>query len=227
MRKTGLFLAVVAATVVLSQPPKALGSVGGTLGSGTVGDGGPQCGSSGTLYENLTFTVIVFDLSLVNGQQSSNCTITVSWTDASGTPQTITLGPYFSTVVSTSLPANGIISWSSSSGNVLSLQWQLERPPSASLAADLLNARCGSSGTLYSNLTRGPFTLDLGISSGQFCSFTLSWTDTGGHVRTIALDIFNSEGVSTEVPGGGAISWTSGTAGFPVLALVQVERVVK
>jgi hypothetical protein len=71
------------------------------------------------------------DLGLNNGNSQSSCSVTVSWTDASGHAQTVDLGVGISQGVSTSLPAGGIISWSSTAtsppGSSLFFSWQLER----------------------------------------------------------------------------------------------------
>jgi len=97
--------------------------------------GGPMiaCGSSGTLYVNLRGASVSLDLALSNGydngvESGSACAVTASWTDASGHAQTINLGDGASQGVSKSLPAGGVISWTSTSGTgTLSFCWQLER----------------------------------------------------------------------------------------------------
>ncbi len=216
MKKSWYCFAFVA-VVFLCQAPKASGSVGGSIG------GGPNtCGSGGTLYANLTSTALRFELSLTNF--SANCTTTISWTDTNGHAQTVDVGPNLSTVVSTSLPARGTVLWSSSGSPSLNvvLSWELERAPAQSVGVpsdsqftpmQLYATPCGSAGTLYTNLTGSSVVLDLGVENGSGCAFTLSWTDAGGHGQTINLGLLNSQGVSTSVPAGGSISWSSASGG--------------
>jgi len=103
----------------------------GSVGGGN-GDGLP-CGFGATLYTNLTPTPIKFDLSLSTPPISGNCAVTLSWTDASGQPQTLTVGNGLSQgIFFTSLPAGGAVSWSSSgSSGQPYFRWELERAVTA------------------------------------------------------------------------------------------------
>jgi hypothetical protein len=216
-----LFVPSVVAVLYLCNVPNGLASVGGTIG-----DGGT--GTAGTLYINLTPHAMNFELILTS---FGNSTDSASWTDEGGKAQTVTVGPQLSTVVSSSLPANGAIVWNSTL-SIPDLEWQLERAPAASVSTPLPNGLAlpvPSSGTLYTNLTAGTVTLDVSVQSGgDSAEFTVSWTDACGHSQTITLGNTDSEGVSTSLPSGGAISWTlsggsGGTNGFGW----QVERVVR
>jgi hypothetical protein len=197
----------------------AFGSIGGTVGSLI------PCGSGGTLYTNLTPSAMSFDLSLTNLEGGGGCSVTASWTDASGNAQTITASPSLPVVVATSLGSNGAVVWSSSAGGGGPLfQWQLEQPSAVSIGGPLAATQCGSTGTLYSNLTQGRLAIHLGIADASNCEVTLSWVDAGGHARTLAVGDTLSEGVSTSLPAGGAISYSSVSGTENISATWQIER---
>jgi hypothetical protein len=119
------------------------------------------------------------DLSLTN---TNACNVTFSLTDAEGKPQSVTITPNFSTVFSTSLSAQGVLSWASPAGSgFVGFVWDLEQAPAMSVGApigffpfQLQNVSCGSTGTLYKNLTGAATTLNLGVSNDSPCTFSLS-----------------------------------------------------
>jgi len=217
------FLFAFLAVSLLCQAPKAVASVGGQLEI--------LCGSTGTLYSNLTPSVTIhFEMSLTNF--SSECSFSISWTDSTGHAQSVTVGPNLSTIVSSSLPSGKAVSWSSPplNGNQVVILWELERAPAHSVGlpsnstftpVNLYGTPCGSSGTLYANLTASSVSLDLGMNFG-FCDFTVSWTDASGHAHTFTPP----GGVSTTVPAGGVISWSSTSGSGNVGAAWSLERVV-
>jgi hypothetical protein len=212
--------------VALLSPRAALASVGGQV-SGLPAN---PCGSTGTLYNNQTSSTMRVELSLTN---LGLCSASFSWTDAAGHPQSINLVPNDSIVVSTSLEANSVLSWTSSANANYSvdLLWELEQPPSQSVgmpggstAPQLIGANCGSTGTLYKNLTGASTTLNLGVSNGAQCGFTVSWTDSNGIAQTINVGLNGTQGVSTTLPAGGTITWSSGSGSGPIYAGWRLER---
>ncbi len=81
----------------------ALGTSGGIIGGG-----GGTCGTSGgTIYPNLTANPIHFDFA---AGSTGACGVILSWTDADGQAQTMTLRNR-TQGASTSLPSGGVISW--------------------------------------------------------------------------------------------------------------------
>lgn len=89
------------------------------------------CGSSGILYKNLTGASTTLNLGATNDIQ---CTFAVSWTDPSGAGQTINFGLGGSQGVSITLPAGGVIAWTSGSGSApINAGWRLERRVLASM----------------------------------------------------------------------------------------------
>lgn len=225
-RRTGLLFTFLIA-MLLWQPPNALGSLEGYVSSA------PPCGSSGSFYTNLTNFSIDFELSVNPGGGSSCDSVTISWTDTSGHARSLTVPTGLSSIVSSSLQANGALSWSSSGNpaNVMGFSWQLERAPAQSVTG-APNASyaipCGSSGTVYSNLRSGSVGLDLAVANGGACSLTLSWADASGHAQTLNLPagFDGTQAASTSLPAGGAISWTSTGTGYLGQASWQIERVV-
>jgi hypothetical protein len=228
MKKSGL-LCLLVVLAFLREPPKAFGSVLGGFGSGN------PCGSSGTLYTNLTNLPINFELTAsTTNNPFGSCTNTISWTDENGHAQSLTVPNAVSITVSSSLKGNSSLTWNSSGSATLNAggTWQLERAPAQSVTGYIfgsgedLEPPCGSSGTLYSNLRSTAVTLDLAVSNSSPCALTVSWTDASGHAQTLDFGTGGSEGASTSLPAGGAISWTSATATGYVVAQWQIERVV-
>jgi hypothetical protein len=231
MKKSGLVIAV-AVLAFLGQAPSAFGNVGGVIDDTNV------CGSGGTLYRNLTGLSMNFELGLSYqtiyiGQ--ANCTFSAAWTDASGHVQSLNVPLSEITSASSSLPAGGVVSWTSSGDPAthINVEWQLERAPAQSVAAILPTSEpgelpCASTGTLYANLRGASVNLDLAVGNpGNGGELTVSWTDAGGHAQTINLVIAGSQGASTTLPAGGLITWTTGTCQTSgVWASWQVERVV-
>lgn len=154
-----------------------------------------------------------------------------------------------------SLATGGSISWSTAAGtrgsNLLNVT--LERPPDVQPPIGPIsatfgsvggkfgsnfsgtntgeNVACGSSGTLYTDMTTATVGFDLMIHNESptifinnvpnSCSVTVSWTDANGHTQKIAVSQGHSEGVSaTSLPGEGAVFWTSSG---PSSAQVAVE----
>lgn len=224
------FIIVAARVALLSQ--RALASVGGALQGGTVA-GNPTgfnpCGSMGTLYINQTSGTMRHELSLTN---FGACSTSFSRTDAAGNPQSINIDPNASSVVSTSLQAGGVLSWASSaSTGFVNFLWELEQSPSQSIgmpsgstAPQLVGASCGSTSVLYKNLTGASTTLNLSVTNSLSCTFAVSWTDASGHAHTIDLGLGGTQGVSTAIPEGGAITWTSGSGSAPISAGWRLER---
>ena len=124
-----------------SSPGTAtFGSVGGKFGPLQLGQNigeNLSCGSSGTLYTNLTSAPIPFDLMLNNespyevvNNTNSACSVAVSWTDGTGHPQAIFVAGGLSQGASaTTLPPGGAVSWSSSGDSSLqvAVEWQIQR----------------------------------------------------------------------------------------------------
>jgi hypothetical protein len=172
----GLFV-MIAAGLCFYGEPNAFGSVGGTIGFGVI-----VCWTGGTLYTNRTASLMNFDLNLANLEGSSGCSITASWTDSGGRAQTITLSPRLSTVLATSLGAHGVILWSSGGGDGLDFQWQLEQAPAVSIAGQIPNLPCGSTETLYTNLTRVSINFHLAVFNGPECGpLVLSSISSAAH----------------------------------------------
>src|SRR5579862_1696465 len=88
----------------------------------------------------------------------------------------------------------------------------------------LLNTPCGSAGTLYKNLTGSSLTLNLAFQNSLQCTFAVSWTDASGHANTINLGLGGSQGVSTTIPEGGTITWSSGSGSAPIDVGWRLER---
>jgi hypothetical protein len=205
-------------------PRPALGSVGGSIGDLV------RCGSSSVLYTNATSLGVNIELAVSNENGASGCSETLSWTDASGQAQGMTVPAHGAISVSTSVEPNGTLSWKSaeSSGQYVSLIWQIERAPAQSVAGQMgTGFRCGSSGTAYSNLTSATVNLDFGTSAetSNGCTLTFTWTDAEGVPHTLNLGLQGSQGISTSLPAGGVISWESTTAKAYVAASWQIERV--
>ncbi len=126
MKRKGLVFVLVCTAAFLYAGSDAFGVGGQVGGTSSV----PACGSGATLYTNSTPSPIRFDLSVSN---IGSCSVTLSWTDATGHPQTFTVDPGFSQGVSSiSVAAGSVISWTSAStsSNVV-FQWELGRvtPP--------------------------------------------------------------------------------------------------
>lgn len=218
-------ISLVALVVVgfLSQTPEAAGSVGGSLND-------PKCPSSGVLYINASSIPMNFEL-VVNNNSYGSCSDTLSWTDSNGNAQSITVaaGTLSSVSLSSSIPPDGTITWISSGTGNTGLVWQLERAPAQSISGESVNLMCGSSGIVYSNLTSAAVNLDVAVSavSGNYvsCLLTLTWTDASGEAQALHIGSKGSSGVSTSLPAGGVISWTSrGSTGAADLSW-QIERV--
>jgi hypothetical protein len=121
-----LVVVLVSAAVFVCAGPRASAGVGGQVGGTQGGPPPPACGAGATLYTNSTPRPITFDLSLSN---IGGCTVTLSWTDATGHPRTFTVDPGYSQGVSSiSVAARSVISWASAStGSSVLFQWELER----------------------------------------------------------------------------------------------------
>jgi len=116
-----LRLAVAVVTVlVFAGVPIVVASVQGS----TVA----ACPGNGTLYTNEGSTQVNFNLSVGWTTQEGGCPMTVSWKDSSGHQRKINLPDAGSMVVATSLPANGAISYSTTTGTgtVDVVTWQIE-----------------------------------------------------------------------------------------------------
>jgi hypothetical protein len=100
--------------------PITVASVQGSASTG--------CPGNGTIYINEGSTAINFNLSVGWSTQEGGCPVTVSWKDASGHQRKIDLPNAYSVIVATSLPANGAISYSASTGSGTSdvVEWQIE-----------------------------------------------------------------------------------------------------
>lgn len=169
-------------------------------------------------------------MGVANSNNVGGCSDSLSWTDANGNAQSLTVPGGADISVSSSLPPNGAVTWTSSGSSAnTSLAWQLERAPAQSISGGINNTSvlCGSSGTVYTNLTSATVNLDLGASSGydSGCAFALTWTDANDQSHTLGLGNKGSSGVSTSLPAGGVISWrATGTKGYVDLGW-QIERV--
>jgi hypothetical protein len=230
MKRIWLVVALLVAAFVPGSG-QALASIGGNLT--------PACGVAGTLFANLTNVPVDFELGLSGGVP---CDFSVSWPDASGHAQSVTLlsnvttGFDPSASISSSLPHGGTVSWSAASGSgTFNIYWQLERAPAQSVGVQPNypnTAPCGSSGTLYSNLRSGSVSLDLALNLSlgynDNCALTLSWTDSSGRAQTVTLAPGGgySEGVATSLPAAGVISWEWGSGSTNEGFSFQVERVV-
>ncbi|HEV2176883.1 MAG TPA: hypothetical protein VGW33_06745 [Terriglobia bacterium] len=222
--KKACFLFALTVAELLCGKSESFGSVGSEIaGSGA-------CGSGGTLYRNLTSHPMHFELLLSVGLIVLNgCSSTsLAWTDAQGHSQTLTVKYGFSAVVSTSLPAEGVISWSTipTSGFAPVFSWELQRGEAASLgslfAPSPVASPCGTgSSVYYTNLSGRPVELDVATQGGQVCQGTFSWTDARGHSQTLSGGLL-SEGVSTSLPAGGTISFAGNGSG---LVFSTIERV--
>jgi len=228
------------------------------------------CGSSGTLFTNLGPGPINFEM---GADWSASCGLSMTWTDATGQAQTITLvtasfpslGSSPSAGASSSLGFGGVISWStapSAGGGLLNLQ--LERAVELGIPRGRATERhangtagsvggkigafpigfnggenvlCGTSGTLYTNLTADAVAFDLMLNnqsqldfgnSSQTCNVTMSWTDRSGNAQTLTTSAGLSQGaLATSLPAGGAISWASSGAGQSQVAFTwQLQREV-
>lgn len=208
----------------LCHPPKTLGSVGGSFAS-------LKCGSSSALYTNATDASVNFELVVSNNSPVGGCSDTLSWTDLSGSSQSVTVPPGGGFIsLSSSIGPSGAVAWSSSgsSSQYVSLAWQLERAPAQSVSGQFGDGayKCGASGTLYSNLTSGTVNLDLAASTSTGgCSLTLTWTDANNEPQTLSLGRYGSKGVSTSLPVGGVISWKSTSGNVDLFGSWQIERV--
>ena len=216
-----------AVAALLCRAPNAIGSVGGQVSG--------LNNSSGTLYANLSRDSVNFELGV-----SSNfgCGLFLNWTDDDGNTESLSVPTRDSTSASSSLPAGGAISWTLGVSGCRGpdFNWQLERAPAQSVNGGAVPPQglvCGSSGTLYTNLISSSVTLDLGLNNGNSqssCSVTVSWTDASGHAQTVDLGVGISQGVSTSLPAGGIISWSSTATSPPGSSLFfswQLERVVR
>lgn len=121
MNMKRLVFVLLSVAVFVCAGPKASASIGGRVGPNRI-----TCGSGGTLYTNSTPSPISFDLSVTN----SSCMVTVSWTDATGHPQTLTVLSDLSEGLPISVAAGSVISWTSeSTGSNVFFEWELERVP--------------------------------------------------------------------------------------------------
>ncbi|HLY63718.1 MAG TPA: hypothetical protein VKV95_23505 [Terriglobia bacterium] len=188
------------------------------------------CGSGGTLYRNLTSHRMNFELELDISSRNINfsCSSTsVSWVDAQGHPQTLTVNKGFTTVVATSLPPGGTMTWvTPPDATQVGFIWVLQRDQATGASSNTGEfGQCGSSGSIYSNLTNHPIELNFAVSGPSTCQASLSWTDTTGHTQTLDAGLDTTEGVSTSLPANGTITWTT-TEGIATDGFVSyVEQV--
>jgi hypothetical protein len=90
--------------------------------------------------------------------------------------------------------------------------------------------QCGSSGRLYRNLTRQAMQFELLFSANAGtvagCSSTsLTWTDAQAHQQTITVKYGYSTIVSTSLPAGGTIAWSSvSTSGESAFFFWELQR---
>jgi hypothetical protein len=176
-----------------------------------------QCASGGTVYDNRTSAPMSFDLNAQNYSLNS-CPVTISWTDANGNPQAVTIPPQGATTFGTSLAAQGKILWSSQGTSNVNFSWFLSQAVNVGSMGG--NASCNSTGTVYQNLTQAPIGLHLAFVAQSY-PISFSWIDATGAPQRVDLaggvngngqPLFqNSEGVSTSLPAGGIISWSSGS----------------
>ncbi|HEV2350204.1 MAG TPA: hypothetical protein VG028_10215 [Terriglobia bacterium] len=167
-----------------------------------------------------------FELDLDTNVNFSCSSTSLSWTDAKGQPQTLTVNKGFTKVVATSLPAGGTISWNTPSGAThVGFWWVLQRGQAMGASSNFAEyGQCGTSGSLYSNLTDRPLELDFSVSGPTTCEATFSWTDAAGHAQNLDAGRNTTEGVSTTLSAGGTISWTA-TAGGADAFTSFVEQV--
>jgi hypothetical protein len=206
---------------------------------GTIADGitpkviSGQCASGGTVYDNRTSSLTAFDLSIENSGGMS-CPVTLSWTDANGNSQSFTLLSGSSLTVATSLGAYGKILWSSQGTANVNFSWFLSQVVNVGSLSG--SVACNTSGTIYENLTQGAIYLHLAfLATG--CPVAFSWIDASGIPQAVNLagavngnglpEFQNSEGVSTSLPPGGVISWTSRTGQNSSGGGWQLERIVE
>lgn len=218
MRKTLVLSALVLAAVLPLGESAGFASVG----SGLI----LNCGTSGTLYTNLTGSAMNFDLGFL---QRYDCAATLSWTDADGQAQNVTINADSSQYFTTSLPAGGVISWSTpNTGGRASLIWRLGT--SAVNPGFGIHAPCGASGAVYTNLSPNPIKFNLGVGGVGLpaCgSVTWSWTDADGQAQTITVSAMaepSTQGASTSLPPGGVLSWTTAPGAGTVDFGVDIER---
>jgi len=202
------------------QPQKALGSVGGALQV--------PCGAFGTLYNNLTGLPLKFELAAYSlAIYSGPCGVSLSWTDADGNAQSVTLHEASSASLSSSLSGFQAISWTSSGSRdaKIDVGWQLERAPAQSVQA-VASPTCGSSGPLYTDLRARKVALDFSVTvnSGS-CGLTLSWTDNSGSAQTLSVGVGRSQGITTSLRPGGIITWTTTGSSGSNSVVSQIERV--
>ncbi len=214
---------LLALPILLWQPANALGNVGGSI------EPFIHCGSSRALYTNASSTRVNFELFASNANATGGCAETLTWTDADGVVQTVSLPPAANVSVSSSLAPEEPITWTStgSTKQYVSLSWQLERAPAQSISGQIASSLCASSGVVFTNLTSGTVNLDFAAASGSNigCSLTFSWIDAVGQSRMLNLGSKGSQGVSTSLPAGGFISWTSTVSTSYLTASWQIERV--
>jgi hypothetical protein len=189
-----------------------------------------QCAPGGTIFENRTSNSMSFDL-LIQNSTGVACPITVSWSDATGKSQSITVST--SLLVATSLASNGAILWSSQGNGNVNFNWFLSQP--ASVANIGLGLSCQSSGTLYENLSPAPVNLHLAVVA-QAYSVSLRWVDASGASQELDLagglnannlpQYQNSEGVATSLPPGGAITFATGNGKYCTGSGWEFERAV-
>jgi len=218
MRKarTILVLCVVAWAWAGSE---GLATVGGTVGL--------PCGSSGVVYSNLNPSVLSFQIMVNNVGQAGtgDCAVSLSWTDAEGHQQGLTLDLELATVVASSLPAGGAISWSSGSGSSVAFWWGIQVGHAVSLETQVFAQQCGSGGSVYTNLTSRSVQLDVALVNYGSCLVTFSWTDAKGEARTLTPGVDYVEGVTTSLPPGGSITWSMPAMGSAAgVATWQVEQ---
>jgi hypothetical protein len=209
---------ILLTTLFLCCRSNSFGNVGATVGP-------EACGSGGTLYRNLTSRPLAFELLVSASTVAPACSVSVSWTDASGHPQTLPVNPNFSAVATTTLPADGTIAWTSTpdAGQILFLGWEMQRGQGASVGP--MQTQCGSSGSPYHNLTDASIEFDMGFGNANYCATTFSWTDELGRAQTLTLGPGQTQGVSTSVAAGGTISWTSTGGRQSVGANWQIEQI--
>jgi hypothetical protein len=66
----------------------------------------------------------------------------------------------------------------------------------------------GGNYTLWSNLSSAAVNFDLSVNLDGGGNLTLSWVDSKGHAQTLTVATDQSEGISTSLPAGGAVTYS-------------------
>jgi hypothetical protein len=93
-----------------------------------------------------------------------------------------------------------------------------------------LTPLCGAGDVLFANLTSVSINFELSLGGGVPCDFSASWKDASGHAQSVTLlsnvtTGFNpSASVSSSLPPGGTISWSSSGESRTANIYWQLER---